>query len=912
MKNIVEFSAPGNEGCLDCQVEDEAIKKQKAKMMSFLKKEGFLIIDGDEYHVDMKKLDDNEFKKTLWKLYLGRDDSQKIIQGGILKIKELVGDLIVTDNSDQNSDTTIKLEKLLDEKYKKETPKEKVINMLKEVGVVEEIDGVIIVDMKRLQDGEFGTKKEGDIFRTKKSRVKFTPANIYKLLGDTEVISKSDYNTAIQKGVIPKSKKLFNIPENTEEAFDINNIKEKDYYLDAWEMYQNVPWKNLDITTKSGDKINAREMYLAVKIFRDLHGQRGDDGVLRIFDDKKGEFVKISSQKLVDDKIKGSFKSVRTVLAESCPNLLANGAVKFDDFEIITNSESGSIFRKEFASINSERPFTAMINTVNYYIGRKFFIHEEEKIPIENIKVAPLSESTGGIIRLYEGREELIYTFKLLNDEEKQEKRDKIEQKHGKGNLTENQISARVSVGKKELTPLIKKYSPTEIVPKREGENAEEYANRIARLPDYGYVQGVTKRFSEKIGVGIHNLDWRDQLQIATMEYESGVLSRSNKLNQFADKYKLNGLRTFLSLEQDVKMGGRILSIGEKLDQKSADTVFKKYSELVDAANNIENYLMEEFGESNPNRVRNIVESMLLKGKAVLVMFANEENIKPEQVIKRLENIVINTDIFGLLLQEMKNDGGGEHLEIIEKLDISSVYNLDEETIHKVVGMAQNSWKQNVSENGVEQDFADIVTEGLRKDLLNQGGNTETYIIKYKDDPIGMIRFKTVNENILEIQSVNVHSKLKGVDIGKTLFRIIEKKAKEKTLQLNVLLKNQVSCHYIGQLGFQGYGYNDNMYGTGEPNIYAILQKGQFELSSEKVIEKQEGDIKGEFNINTPKGLSDFRLLLNKYLLKVDNQGNVIDGQSYEDKYTIIEQVSIKQEEGDIRRVVLRKNSALN
>jgi RNase H-fold protein (predicted Holliday junction resolvase) len=425
-------------------------------------------------------------------------------------------------------------------------------------------------------------------------------------------------------------------------------------------------------------------------------------------------------------------------------------------------------------------------------------------------------------------------------------------------------------------------------------------------------VQKVTKKLSEKIGVGIHNLDWREQLQVATMEYETGVVSGSKDFIKFADRYKLNGLKTFLSLEQGgLEMGKKILKIGEKFKETSevVNAIFEKYAELVNAVEGVENYLKEQFKKEDPKLIQEIKENLLMRGKAILVIFADEE-MTVEAVTERLKEIDTEVDILGAILRAMKNKGEKIDLNIVKDLSILSVYKLDENAINDVMALVKDSWDQNVKNNGVSADFAKVVINGLRGELESNRMDTEINILKYQDRPIGMIRFQIVDDKTLVVKSVNVHSRLKGINVGTFLFELIRKKSQEKNLKLDVLLKNQVSCHYISEIGFHGYGYNDNVKETNEPNIYAKLEKGKIKNRDEKYFTKQGGDIERIFNISTQKGLKEMRNFLKEHLLAIDDKGDIIEGQKYENKYTIVEQIQVGRQD-DVRKIILRKNSVL-
>jgi hypothetical protein len=810
------------DNCIEIQTveEDEKItiekegvlEKQKIKLLSFLIKEGFLSEQGDGYVMKEEMLDDPEFKQRLSRLYLGRNSENKTVFGGLRKMGNLLRELkIKTEQDNINIANNNKgrwnirsFGEIFDEKYEKKTLKEKVFDILKKGGVIEQIGDDVIVNVKDLKRVKFWQTQGGYIFRTKEFNIKLTPINTYKILGDIKVISREEYEEWALSGVKPEAKPLFNIPEDMDDAFNIENIKNKRYHLDVWEMYKNVPWGIIDILTKDGNSIGGRELYLAIKIFRDLQGQRGKDGVLKIFDQNKNTFVKISNPKLIEMGVITGVKGIRKILTESCHNLLASGIIRFDDFGIITNGDSGEIFRKEFISTNSRNVFKVMINSVNYYIGRKFFIYRDEKIPIKNIKIVVLDKKNGGVVRMYEGREELIYTFRLLDDNEIKEKRNKVNKKYN-GRLTENQISARVGVNKRELDLRMKKYSVTEIVPKKDNETPEEYGDRIGNLPDYGYVQKVTKKLSEKIGVGIHNLDWREQLQVATMEYETGVVSNSKDFIKFADRYKLNGLRTFLSLEQGgEEMGEKILQIGEELDQEKAEMVFDKYTQLVNMAREVEKYVIEQFGDDVDIQTRDIAEKLLVRGKKLLELVADNLNMSEEilnNTLQKLNNLKADIELFKATFKNARQNGLTS-LEQMKDLQTLTLTGKELQSDEHIIQTMREMYTQNYEKYPKLQE---ILVNSIDKKL--QDPNIEFHFVRYintqtNEEVISFLTTKIQEDGSIYFGSFNTNNDVYGgASLGLALAEEVFVKKENEGIE-------KIEAHSIPQEGINNIYIN--------------------------------------------------------------------------------------------------------
>jgi hypothetical protein len=132
-----------------------------------------------------------------------------------------------------------------------------------------------------------------------------------------------------------------------------------------------------------------------------------------------------------------------------------------------------------------------MIDGVRYYIDRNYFIYNNDKIPIENIKVSVLDPQTAGIVVKHEGREELKYVFDLLTEEEKKKTREEARKRLG-----QKRVSANIVLNKEELEKRLRPYSATEVIKRKPGESDEEYEKRRTQVSDYGYISRITKKFS--------------------------------------------------------------------------------------------------------------------------------------------------------------------------------------------------------------------------------------------------------------------------------------------------------------------------------------------------------------------------------------------------------------------------------
>lgn len=711
------------------------------------------------------------------------------------------------------------------------SPQEKVFNILESEGVFEKRDGFIIADIEAFKNPELWQRSMNKrIGNDEHNYAKFSPGVVFQALKDMRVVPKEEYKKSLAEKKEIKEIPLFNIPESAKEAFVENNIKNKNYALDPWELYGNVPWKKIRTEAKNGDMISAKELFLATEIFRKLQGHRNEKGELMIFNEGKGDFVKVSATKLRElNLLSGmdNFSINRTLL--NCPNLLSSGLVKLDDFEVITNDIGGEINRKEFTSSNLEKPFSVMIDSVRYYIGRKYFIHGEERIPIQNIKVVILDRGSAGIVKTHAGREELIYTFNLLSDEEKSEKRTNVVGNNdAAGSFSSTDLSARTLVGKKEVKERMRKYSASAIIPKRKDESAEEYGQRLSELSSYGYVQNVTKKISREVGVGIHNLSWREQLQIAGMEYESGVLEKDSRFMEFAKKYKLNGLCSFLSLEHGgQEMGDKILKIGEKLDSEKANQIFAKYAELVEASSGVEKYVAQQFGDAAITDAREIAEKLLIRGKKLLELVADNANMSEESLQRILDKIEVVRGDVELFKATFKNMREKEILMPLEKMKDTRVHSFSGKEIVNDQNMIEKM-KTSITKNYAEypEEFQQMIQESFDKKIGDEKVNFEIATYKNSEER-ELMAFLTMTEQSdgrLYFGSFNINSDIfYGTEIGRALFEETMKEygQGERPIDAHCNPEEKISKTYI-ESGFVAVGILDV---SGVPSFAITMDK---------------------------------------------------------------------------------------
>lgn len=620
----------------------------------FTQKDGILIVDTGRLHSP-------EILAELKKMYLGTFDgknsmgSLKIIYEKFSELEAVASDEYEKHLSEKSAPRT---RKIFEQQNKsvEELAREKLLDILEQNGCLERKDGLFIIDLQKISKGEVLSRISHAHLASKNNvPLKSDRHTIFDLLQNLQVVSRADYEKSADKNHLA-TKKLFNVPENVDAAFDLEKIKNADdYYLDFWDLYKHIPQWDYKMKTRDGNTLDMREFYLATRIFRDFKAKRDEQGKLLVID-KDGRYRKISNGWIKKNLGRmGSLDGIHSFLLKSGQHLQEKGLLMNKDFAIQTTGVTSETRRKEFTYQGNLMQI--MINNATYYIGRNNFVYEGKKIPLKNIKIVILDNQTAGIVETLDGKESIRYTFSLLNDEEISQKRKAVQASYDRP-LSPTDLSNRSRVTKKEIKQRISPWRITNDNPKRKDETAEDYAERIATLADYKFINKLTDDFVQNSEVAIHKeLTWREQQWLASAAYNLGVRGNYAKLLDFGKKYKSNGLKTFLSLEFSQEMGAKILGIGERFDQATADAIFAKYAEIADAVSSIEDEIQTILSGKEVSR-QEIAEGLLREGKDLLAYFSNlaPKKITLEEIMSKLERVNANVMLTGSIIRQLSRE----------------------------------------------------------------------------------------------------------------------------------------------------------------------------------------------------------------------------------------------------------------
>jgi len=677
----------------------------------------------------------------------------------------------------------------------------KIQDMLRKENILVRMGEVDVFDVTEFLGEEAQKKFRRTTVGVAEGKYKnITKTMLFLALKDLKVLSWEDYLHQRKNKEDLQTKPLFNIPDSLEDAFDLQSIRNKEYYLNYWDVFadkrngQHPTW-SLDMQAKNSEVVNMKEFAFATKLFRDFQAQRNEKGELEVFDSNKKEYEKLSLEWMRENlgaygNYTKGYISPQQFLIDNCQNLLRKGLVRLNDFEIITNSPTSNLLRKEFF-ITEDSPYF-MAKGVKYYIGRKNFIFENQSFPINKIKITILNENTAGVVLVDGGREEVICVLDLLGEQERAEK-------------SQGNSKSYVTINKDELNRRMHSWKRTDDNKQLGNETLSDYAKRMDSMADYGYIKKVTEDFALQ-KMGIHNLSWREQQWLVSAALELG--NDYPRLLEFGKNYGVAGLKTFLSCEYGLENGKKILELGEKLSFEEANLIFAKYNEISDVAErNTEELIDKYFNKKD----RNITEeqysaaraSLLQKSKDLLLNFSKQiygdNEIKGEALMLELEKIKTDTIFFTSVFKNFAKNNPEASFEDFKGLSLETMSSPEVKKYSERFFEIANENNQN--ENPVMQV---LVREGIQKGLESE--KTVFNVLLKDEQPIALDRFDDEG-GYYYYGSVNVARDFQKSAIFEQMKKEgLDQRAKEKPIRANADSTKEISSKYIEDAGFVGKG----------------------------------------------------------------------------------------------------------
>lgn len=579
-----------------------------------------------------------------------------------------------------------------------------------------------------------------------------------------------------------------------------------------------------------------------LNLFSKFNVSRDPNGKLQIFDPKTNTYKSFNMTDVTKsvkrpflfndveigkDKENNIIKAYPTSMAywkKISPNVIKQGILREEDFPIRpANSGSYELSGAHERKITNTKPqiyFSNENGSAQYYLGRNKFIGTEKKINHDKVSVLLLDNNTAGVVENIHGKKEILFTFPLISKNEYKSKREIVVNKlEAKGrDANEKNIGAQILVGGEEMKERLKEYSITNYIKQKQNESPTQYAERISRLSDVGYTLGQFREFMAEVGVGAQNFKWEEQLVLADA-FTS--VEEKQALIDFAQKYGESGLRAFLSVEHGGKsIGDKIIKLGENLDYKSAEKVFAKYEEIVEAANSAGEEIRNLFRDKNlpQNTLGKIRDQLLVKAKNLLLSCA--ENKKNEiDINEELERIKKDIFITGVAFKELYKNGDQVNLEDIEGMSFESMKAKDLSVKDKIemTKIYEMSRPAVTFENA---KHIKILLDEFKANLEKE--NTFIYNIKVNGKIMAFATFYNSKPDTLHIGGLSFHPDVKNPAVGVAVMDAMLKDLGQYNIEAEVHSKNQILAMYTKRFGFKITKELPNLDDSGE--LYYLVE----------------------------------------------------------------------------------------
>jgi ribosomal protein S18 acetylase RimI-like enzyme len=263
----------------------------------------------------------------------------------------------------------------------------------------------------------------------------------------------------------------------------------------------------------------------------------------------------------------------------------------------------------------------------------------------------------------------------------------------------------------------------------------------------------------------------------------------------------INFFRTFLSIEHGGKeMGNKILALGEKLPENVAKEIFKKYGEIIDVVDKIEEEVQNLYEKENiPEKIFPRVREVLLKRGAHFLANLSTE-AKEQELYEEIEKIKISTIIMGSSYVELYRQSIKIPLEDIEniyteKIPVQNLSEKDKKELQEVYinGRPKETYKNIEHVRLLENEFK----EALEKK------DTFVFNIRFEDKIIAFATFYKENEDTFHIGGLTFIEDVRNPAIGYAVMNSIMNEFKNFNIKAEVHNENEVLKMYQKRFGFK-------------------------------------------------------------------------------------------------------------
>lgn len=356
----------------------------------------------------------------------------------------------------------------------------------------------------------------------------------------------------------------------------------------------------------------------------------------------------------------------------------------------------------------------------------------------------------------------------------------------------------------KELEKYFFLLKPEALMMDKESNNLNSVDMYLFRELKIGYHRDNLK---EKTGIDFLELSLVEQRYF--IDYLKFVdIGFVKNIVDFNKKFGKDGFRTFLSIEQGgEKMGDKILKLGdsEKLPEDVADKVFKKYGEIINTVDNIEEEIRKIFGNKDiSNKVLVSVKETLLKRGAKMLSDLGDKVLDPKfkvnevEILKELDEIKEETIILGQSYVGLYKEGIKVPIEDITTIKETSTKDLTEERKEELVKIYEKG-RPKVTYD--KQDHLEFLKEEFRNELNDK--DISVVEICFKEETIIIALLDKKDEETLHIGGFTFIEDVKNAVIAEATMSYAFDKFKNYNIKALVDSRNPLLNMYLKRFGFR-------------------------------------------------------------------------------------------------------------
>ena len=307
----------------------------------------------------------------------------------------------------------------------------------------------------------------------------------------------------------------------------------------------------------------------------------------------------------------------------------------------------------------------------------------------------------------------------------------------------------------------------------------------------------------KKFGIEMKNLSLPEQFRF--LQYiKNHTVDEMKPVEKLIKMFGVSGARTFLSIEQGGKeMGDKIMELGDKLPQETAQKIFSKYGEIVDTANNtketLKNLLPEKTIKTSQVKLQEIQESLLIRAKELLSTFYDKKEFTGEEIFKDLERYKTEILLYADIYKKLKQNNAPVSLESFKNTQITIL------SQEEKIKLADSLWDVTLANRKFIKDPQKI--EKRKSDFYKtiENENSYFYVLRYKDNIVAFCSFTPDENGDLYAESLNVESEIRGAQIGSEFFPAVLEKIKnpEQDIYGYVHADNKATLLYYERIGFR-------------------------------------------------------------------------------------------------------------